>query len=90
MDMSGNSESHSLDRDVAARSANARSLRNGYLRASCAKLIGLLLAALHGSKRRKLTSLSDRQLTDAGIDPAAAGRGKAVAAQPIPDFGGSR
>jgi hypothetical protein len=30
--------------------------------------------------RRKLAQLSDRQLSDAGIDPTLAGRGKAVAA----------
>jgi uncharacterized protein YjiS (DUF1127 family) len=35
-----------------------------------------LRAAAH---RRELAQLSDRQLRDAGIDPALAGRGKAVA-----------
>jgi uncharacterized protein YjiS (DUF1127 family) len=31
------------------------------------------------AQRRELAQLSDRQLRDAGIDPALAGRGKAVA-----------
>jgi hypothetical protein len=31
------------------------------------------------AQRRELARLSDRQLRDAGIDPALAGRGKAVA-----------
>lgn len=33
------------------------------------------------ARRRALRELSDRQLTDAGIDPTAAGRGKAVAVE---------
>ena len=31
------------------------------------------------AQQRELAQLSDRQLRDAGIDPASAGRGKAVA-----------
>jgi hypothetical protein len=31
------------------------------------------------AQRRELAQLNDRQLRDAGIDPALAGRGKAVA-----------
>jgi uncharacterized protein YjiS (DUF1127 family) len=47
-----------------------------------------LLRLMHGvivrplraaAQRRELAQLSDRQLRDAGIDPALAGRGKAVA-----------
>jgi uncharacterized protein YjiS (DUF1127 family) len=47
-----------------------------------------LLRLMHGvivrplgaaAQRRELARLSDRQLRDAGIDPALAGRGKAVA-----------
>ena len=91
MDTQGSAENSFLDQDVIARAATVRSERNRFLRASCAKLVGSLLAALRaGRMRRKLGALSDRQLSDAGIDLTLAGRGKSAAAQPNPGVEGSR
>jgi hypothetical protein len=91
IDMQENLGRPSLNRDVIAGTARARSARSRHLRAGFAKFMGLLLAAFRiGGMRRKLISLSDRQLTDAGIDLTVAGRGKAAAARPDPNFEGSR
>ena len=46
--------------------------------------IGMALRARR--EQRELSVLSDRQLTDAGVDLAAAGRGRAVAARPNPNL----
>lgn len=91
MDTRRSAESIYLEQDIIARTAAARSARDRVLRESCGKLFGALLAALRaGGLRRELFALSNRQLTDAGIDLTTAGRGKAAAARPDPDFGGSR
>ena len=45
-----------------------------------ATLAGMALCFRRVAHRRELAGLGDRQLHDAGIDPALAGRGKAAAA----------
>jgi uncharacterized protein DUF1127 len=47
---------------------------------ACTAVAGRLRAA---RQRRQLAQLSERQLRDAGIDPALAGRGKAIAVDMI-------
>jgi uncharacterized protein YjiS (DUF1127 family) len=47
-----------------------------FLRSMHAAIAGTFRTA---AQRRLLAKLSDRQLFDAGIDPASAGRGKSVA-----------
>jgi uncharacterized protein YjiS (DUF1127 family) len=79
-----------LEQDTVARVATVRSARDRVLRAMWDNVFGALVAALRsGRKRRELISLSDRQLTDAGIDLTAAGRGKAAAARQDPNLEGS-
>lgn len=91
MDMRRRAESVHFDLDIIARTAAARSARNRVLREGCVKVFGSLLSALRASgMRRELFALSDRQLTDAGIDLTRAGRGKAAAARPDPNLEGSR
>lgn len=69
--------------DISARIAAMRHSRNIWLYRLFAGWLGFW-------HRRYLASLSDRQIKDAGIDPARAGRGKASAARLDPNLEGLR
>lgn len=75
------------DRDVVERTAAVRDARYRWLRVRWERLLSRLVA---GARRRRLASLSDRQLRNAGIDLTLAGRGKAVAARPNAGAAGLR
>lgn len=89
--MQGNAGRPFQGQDVTSRIMAVRYARDHWLWAGCVKLMGALPAAFQaGRKRRKLASLSDSQLSDAGIDRTVAGRGKAAAAQLDPNLAGLR
>jgi uncharacterized protein YjiS (DUF1127 family) len=63
-----------------AHSEPARERMTPPVRGLLRRMHGVIVRPLRAAaQRRELVRLSDRQLRDAGIDPALAGRGKAVA-----------
>ena len=73
------------DDDVVSRAGAVRAARFRWLLVRCSRLVEWLGS---GGKRRQLAELSNRQLRDAGIDLAHAGRGKAAAARLDPGVAG--
>lgn len=76
--------------DASMRVASVSHARDIWLYRLFAGWLHLMGAPLRAWRKRYLASLSDRQLADAGIDPARAGRGKASAARLDPNLEGLR